>query len=309
MDTVDGWLSRDEAAYLGLLTAEAVRRRRGPPWSRSAATAGGARSSWVARPRSGGAGRCTPSTPSTGWSGSAPTGLHHGEPDLGPVPRDHRVGRPAADGSVPTAGRSADLAWEGPISLLLVDGWHDYASVRADVDRFAPQRGRRRHGRLPRPRRLRAGRARVLGELVASGEWERVGLVGTLAAVRRPVAPARSPPPTGAAPASPRGRRADPGLLPDADPATAASWCASPWRCSTARTTPSASWSWSTTDRARRDLVAGRPAGGLPAAPAAADHRRQAQPGRRGGDGGATSPTGTTTTGTRPTGSPPRSPR
>lgn len=36
----------------------------------------------------------------------------------------------------PVRQRSTEVAWQGPIGLLLVDGWHDYASVSGDFAHF-----------------------------------------------------------------------------------------------------------------------------------------------------------------------------
>ena len=196
MDTVDGWLSRDEAAYLGLLTAESVRRAPraavvevGSYCGRGTVVLGRAA---AARRR----GRVHAFDTFDGVVGSATTGLHHGEPTwdqfhatveragLGRRVRAHR-------------GRSADLTWEGPISLLVVDGWHDYASVRADVDRFAASVVVGGMVAFHDHADYAPDVVRVLGELVGSGEWERVGLVGTLAGLRRTrvPAPVRAPEP------------------------------------------------------------------------------------------------------------------
>jgi hypothetical protein len=184
MDAIDGWLSRDEAAYLGLLTAECVRLAPKASVVEVGSYCGRgtvvlARAS-TATPR----GRVHAVDTFDGVVGSATTGLFHGEPTWDRF--RSMIGRAGLRRRVqPFRGRSRDVAWQGPVSLLVVDGWHDYESVRADVDRFAPGVVVGGMVAFHDHADYAPDVSRVFGELVRTGSWERVGQVGTLAVLRR----------------------------------------------------------------------------------------------------------------------------
>lgn len=200
MDGVDGWLSRDEAAFLGLLAADAVRRAPRAAVVEVGSYCGRGTVVLGRAPTTRRRGAVHAVDTFDGVVGSATTGLHHGEPTWQRF--QEAVRRAGLARRVrPHRGRSADVEWEGPVALLVVDGWHDYASVRADVDRFAPSVVTGGLVAFHDHADYAPDVARVLGELVASGGWERAGLVGTLAAVRRTADVA--PPPV-ARPTSPR---------------------------------------------------------------------------------------------------------
>ncbi len=201
MDTVEGWLSRDEAAFLGLLAADAVRRAPRAAVVEVGSYCGRGTVVLGRAPSTRRRGLVHAVDTFDGVVGSAPTGLHHGEPTwqrfqdtvrragLGRRVRAHR-------------GRSADLGWEGPVAMLLVDGWHDYASVRADVDRFAPSVVTGGVVAFHDHADYAPDVARVTDELASGEEWERLGLVGTLAAVRRTRTPVPVRPATPTRPAT-----------------------------------------------------------------------------------------------------------
>jgi hypothetical protein len=184
MDGIDGWLSRDEAAFLALLTADGVRLAPDAAVVEVGSYCGRGTVVLAGASAAPGRGRVHAVDRFDGVVGSAPAGLHHGEPTwerfratvrsagLGRRLRMHRA-------------RSADLDWQEDVALLVVDGWHDYVSVRADVDRFA---GHVVVGGLIAfhdAASYAPDVGRVLGELLDTGDWVRVGQVGTLAAARR----------------------------------------------------------------------------------------------------------------------------
>ena len=189
MSPVPGWLSPDEAAYLALLTAESVRRAPDAAVVEVGSYAGKA-TVVLARASSLDRNVLVHAVDTfDGVVGSAPHRLFDCEPTWeafrGLVDRAGLVDRVVAH-----RARSWDVAWEQPISLLVVDGWHDYASVRSDVDRFAPHVVRGGTVAFHDHADYEPDVTRVLAELVDSGEWERCGQVGTLAAVRRTGRPA-----------------------------------------------------------------------------------------------------------------------
>ncbi|WP_437803684.1 class I SAM-dependent methyltransferase [Sorangium sp. So ce693] len=81
--------------------------------------------------------------------------------------------------------RAPEVAWQGPVSLLLVDGLHDYESVREDFEHFerwiAPFGYVAFHdhaGYFP-------GVIQVVDELCASGSYRRIGAVGTMVVLQK----------------------------------------------------------------------------------------------------------------------------
>jgi len=190
MGGIDGWLSRDEAAYLAVLTAQAVRRAPTAAVVEVGSYCG--RATLVLARASGVQGRGLVHAVDAfdGMVGSAPDDLHDCAPSWerfqetlrrGGLRRRVRAHR----------GRSSDVDWDGEVSLLLVDGWHDYESVRADVDAFSSHVVTGGVIAFHDHADYAPGVARVLHELVTGGGWERVGSVGTMAAVRRSPVPTR----------------------------------------------------------------------------------------------------------------------
>ena len=70
----------------------------------------------------------------------------------------------------PIMARSQDVPWTRPISLLFVDGLHDYGSVRVDVDHFAPHvvHG----GYVVFHDAGEEGPRRVIEEMLATAQWQ-----------------------------------------------------------------------------------------------------------------------------------------
>ena len=176
MDAVDGWLSRDEAAYLALLAADAVRvapagrRGRGRQLLRSRHRGAGPRPR-RRRPgaRPGARGRHLRRRRRLRARPACTTGSRPGSGSRRPA---SAVG--LAAGCVRTGDAAPSSPGTSPSRCCWSTGWHDYASVRADVDCFAPSVVRRRDRRVPRPRRLRPGRgAGCSPSWSAPVDWER----------------------------------------------------------------------------------------------------------------------------------------
>ena len=189
MDAVDGWLSRDEAAYLGLLTAGAVRLAPRASVVEVGSYCGRGTVVLARASTNPLRGRVHAVDTFDGVVGSSSTGLHRGEPTWDRF-RALIEESGLTDRVVAHRGRSQDVDWDQPVSMLVVDGWHDYDSVRADVDRFASNVVVGGTVAFHDHAAYAPDVARVLSELVGTGEWERVGQVGTLAGVRRTRPPA-----------------------------------------------------------------------------------------------------------------------
>ena len=87
----------------------------------------------------------------------------------------------------PIPERSTKVAWRWPINLLLVDGLHDAASVRADVEHFAPWLVPGGYLALHDHCEDFPGVQACARELLASGTWEareQAGLLLVLQKVR-----------------------------------------------------------------------------------------------------------------------------
>ncbi len=93
----------------------------------------------------------------------------------------------------PVRQRSTDVAWQGPIGLLFIDGWHDYLSVVGDFLHFAqwvvPGGYVAFHDYSPSFPDV----VRFVDEVRQPGEYESFSQVGDLVVLRSPMVVPRQP--------------------------------------------------------------------------------------------------------------------
>jgi predicted O-methyltransferase YrrM len=195
MRDVEGWFLEQEADLLAAAAAAALRSRPGPHHlvevgsycGRSTVVLGG-----VVRAIGGPDDRVFAIDPHEGTVGAAGAGLFSGEPTLDRFRRT--VSAAGLDGIVEeVVARAEDVTLDLPLSLLFVDGLHDYASVCGDITQF--------QGRLM-PGGLLAchdcvdyypGVRQAVDDLVATGAYEPLQQVESLAVLRKLAEPAVPP--------------------------------------------------------------------------------------------------------------------
>jgi hypothetical protein len=185
MREVEGWLTDDEADVLIGLTADAVRAR---PAARivevgSYQGRGTVVLASTAQALDPGA-RVYAIDPHDGRLGALDSGLITVAPSAESLART--LARYRLETTVvPIRSSTADLAWDEPVDLLVVDGLHDYASVERDFDCFAPhvRPGARVafHDYAPYFPGVRG----FVDDLVSSASYRLLEIAGTLAVVEK----------------------------------------------------------------------------------------------------------------------------
>ncbi|MFD8778371.1 class I SAM-dependent methyltransferase [Streptomyces sp. NPDC059916] len=182
METIDGWFRRDEAAYLALVAAaadeEGVFVEVGSYCGRATVVLGS-----VARARQDGTHVVAVDT-FDGTVGAVGVDLHTGKPTYERFTAT--IASADLDDVVETVrARASDLAWGRPVSLLLVDGLHDYASVSADFASFARHVVAGGYAAFHDYADYYPGVKAFVTEMLRQGGWTWYGLVGSLAVLRR----------------------------------------------------------------------------------------------------------------------------
>jgi glycosyltransferase involved in cell wall biosynthesis len=140
MRTIEGWFDDDEAEFLMRVTEETIRKFPGPQaiveigsyCGRSTVVLGG-----VVRAL-GGTARIYAVDPHEGEVGAidGTEGLRVDESTLDRFLENVKASG-LEDVVEPVIKRSIEVEWARPLSLVFVDGLHDYVSVRGDVDHFS----------------------------------------------------------------------------------------------------------------------------------------------------------------------------
>jgi hypothetical protein len=192
MDSVEGWLERDEAALLALLAASVAASPEpadlvevGSLCGRATVVLGG-----VVRGL-GSHQRVVAVDLFDGVVGAADTGLI----EVGPTRDRFRE-------AIRTAGlenmvevvetRRTEAPWGRPVGLLVIDGLHDLASVRADYAAFEASLLPGALVAFHDYAEYFPGVRAFVGELLLSGDFEEVAREGTLIALRRVAVGART---------------------------------------------------------------------------------------------------------------------
>ena len=138
LDGVEGWLERDEAALLATTAAQALAQAPSAAIVEVGSYCGrGTIVLAAVVAATGSPARVHAVDAFDGVVGAAGAGLRRLAPTLDRFTRN--LARAGLTGVVRVRqGQSAQIAWDGPIGLLVVDGLHDYASVAADFRHFEP---------------------------------------------------------------------------------------------------------------------------------------------------------------------------
>jgi hypothetical protein len=185
MRRIDGWLSDEEADLLIAATTSALQTLPAPHviveagsyCGRATVVLGGAVK------RLGNGARVHSIDPHDGIVGSTDTGLVHTGPTF-----DRFTANVAAAGvedvveSVPEAAATVD--WEAPISMLVIDGLHDYEHVSRDFRHFEPWLLEGALIAFHDFAHYFPGVVRFVDELLAEGRYERLQLTDTMILLR-----------------------------------------------------------------------------------------------------------------------------
>jgi hypothetical protein len=121
--------------------------------------------------------------PHDGVLGALDQGLLHETPSLERFRSNiERAGLTATVREV--VARSSDITWDQPISLLLIDGLHDYVNLALDFNRFEPCLADGGYVAFHDFGDYFPGVKAFVAELLASGSYERVDLAGSLVVLR-----------------------------------------------------------------------------------------------------------------------------
>ncbi|ARA94255.1 hypothetical protein AWN76_014575 [Rhodothermaceae bacterium RA] len=190
MRRVEGWLEDDEADLLIAATAE-VLRTLPPPHTlvevgsycgRSTVVLGSVVQALRARAT------VVAIDPHEGLVGAADQSLQTGAPTLDRFRRT--IARNGLDDVVELIQAcSFDVDWDRPISLLLIDGLHDYENVARDVRQFEAHVVPGGFIVFHDYAAYYPGVQRFVDELLAGGTFRRVACARSLMVVQRPVAP------------------------------------------------------------------------------------------------------------------------
>jgi hypothetical protein len=186
MRGIEGWLDDDEADLLIAATTRACVELPGPPvivevgsyCGRSTVVFGSTLKTVAPE------GRVYAVDPHDGVVGSLDSGLRSGPSTL---PRFERNVAAAGVQDVVNSiqQRSFDVKWEQPISLLFIDGLHDYANVARDFYHFEPNVVPAGYVAFHDYADYYPGVKTFVNELLVRGAYERVALVRSTMLVRK----------------------------------------------------------------------------------------------------------------------------
>jgi cephalosporin hydroxylase len=186
MRAIEGWLSEDEA---DLLIAGATRALSDLPASCAVVEIGSycgkatlvlGRVAQAIQP----AARVIAIDPHDGKLGARDRGLSIGPPTRARF--DRTIARAGLHRQVvPIQQRAPEVAWEGPVSLLLVDGLHDYESVRADFEHFERWIAEGGYAAFHDYADYFPGVRRFVDELSGTGAYRRAGSAGSMVLLQK----------------------------------------------------------------------------------------------------------------------------
>jgi hypothetical protein len=191
MRRVEGWFEEEEADLLIAVAARALKETPAPRrlvevgsyCGRATVVLGG-----VAQALDPGA-KIYSVDPHDGRVGALDSGLQQKRPTLERFRRNVEAAGLSAMVEV-IQKSSAEVEWDAPVTLLLVDGLHDYANVARDFFRFAGSLVAGGYAAFHDYADYYPGVKTFVNELLASGEYAKVAQAGSLVVLRRP-APAR----------------------------------------------------------------------------------------------------------------------
>lgn len=186
MKEIDGWLDEDEADLLIAATSHVLTREAAPPaivevgsyCGRSTVVLGCVVK--VVRPEA----RVYAVDPHDGQVGSLDQGMFYGPPTFAAFTRNI-AGAGLADVVVPIQSYSFNVTWERPIALLLIDGLHDYANVARDFSHFERWVVEGGYIAFHDYADYFPGVKTFVHELLTSGRYRKVRLVGSMMIVEK----------------------------------------------------------------------------------------------------------------------------
>ena len=186
MRRVEGWFEEEEADLLIAVTARALKETPAPRrlvevgsyCGRATVVLGG-----VAQALDPSA-RIYAVDPHDGRVGALDQGLQQKRPTLERFRRN--IEAASLCGMVEVIQKtSAEVEWDAPVALLLVDGLHDYANVARDFFRFADSIVEGGYAAFHDYADYYPGVQTFVNELITSGEYRKVAQAGSLVVLRR----------------------------------------------------------------------------------------------------------------------------
>ena len=186
MRTIEGWLEDDEADLLIAVTARLLGELPRPHvvvevgsyCGRSTVVFGSVLRSLESD------GHVYAVDPHDGVVGALDRGLRNGPSTLARFERNITAAG-LRDVVVTVPQRSFDVSWNGPISLLFIDGLHDYANVARDFHHFEPHVVPAGYVAFHDYADYYPGVKSFVNELLATGAWEQVRCVRSMMVLRK----------------------------------------------------------------------------------------------------------------------------